>query len=731
MLDFAVPGVLWGLTALGIPVALHLLFRQRPVVVKFPAIRFLLATRRQTARRFRLRQLLLLLARMALIGGFVAALAGPRLVEHHPGPRGGRRRVNAVLILDTSYSMSHAGADGSPRFHRAKALALQMLDMLSTDSRLALILCANEPQVAVGAFTFDRAAIAGKIKQSRSTFRPTHCTAALVAAYDLFHSEQITEARAIFLFTDLTANGWPPLPADAHPLAGSTPVYVIDVGDERSENRYLSLVRRSFGTASAGVPFSFEAQVILPAAIGSATVELHVDGELRGEGHVRADGATACAFQLTPSRPGFLAGRVAFRGKDAIAADDRAYFAVPCGARREVLVVDGAAAEASESSGVFFLTRALAPPVPGVPPAVRCDVVAPAGLTKEMLDGVAAVILVDVPSLTAPQWRDLGAHVAGGAGLIVFAGPRLDIASYNTHGRDKLDPHGGLLPCTFGRVVTSSAGFRFRLGGFGHPFLRPFETANPHLGAPVFRACITATAVSQEPSPVILRFENGLPALLEKSHGRGRVLVFTSGAGRRWGNFPRVPHAYVPFVHELLRYVAQAEELPPWHHVGDVVRLTAPGGQRLRSVRVQPPNEGRWAPVPLPRDAQGRFPTSVVLSDTEQPGITLVELTTEQGTSTRLVAVNVAAGESVPDRLTPRQLAELLPGVPVHVFRRLAELREPLEVGGTTTDLNRYLVPLLLVLLVGELLLANRMYGRTPQGAEEAVASPPPLPGRD
>ena len=208
VVDPVTPAAFWGMAALSAPILVHLLFRHKPTVVKFPALRFLLASRRQTARRFRLKQLLLLLLRLAVIAGFVAALAELRLVEDRPGASGSTRRVNAVLIIDNSYSMGHVGPDDSSRLDRAKALALQLIELFSPDSRLALVFCSDRADVALGAFTFDREAIREKINSSRLTHRTTDCGAALAEAYRLFRTEEIAEARAIFLLTDCTANAW-------------------------------------------------------------------------------------------------------------------------------------------------------------------------------------------------------------------------------------------------------------------------------------------------------------------------------------------------------------------------------------------------------------------------------------------------------------------------------------------------------------------------------------------
>ena len=60
-MGFLAPIMLVGIIALAVPIAIHLIGRRRARVVKFAALDFLLATKRRTARRFRLRERLLLL----------------------------------------------------------------------------------------------------------------------------------------------------------------------------------------------------------------------------------------------------------------------------------------------------------------------------------------------------------------------------------------------------------------------------------------------------------------------------------------------------------------------------------------------------------------------------------------------------------------------------------------------------------------------------------------------
>src|SRR5439155_979110 len=113
---------LLGLAATAIPALLHLLERRVPPEAEFPPMRYLSEAERQSARRLKLRHLLLLVLRTALIALIVMAAARP-LVRSR-GPVGGEAHepTGLALILDNSPS-SGAVVDGRPLIERLKSVA--------------------------------------------------------------------------------------------------------------------------------------------------------------------------------------------------------------------------------------------------------------------------------------------------------------------------------------------------------------------------------------------------------------------------------------------------------------------------------------------------------------------------------------------------------------------------------------------------------------------------------
>ena len=136
-MSFVHPLALLGLAAAAIPALLHLLQRRIPPEVDFPPVRYLSAAERESARRLKLRHLLLLILRTALIVTIVLAAARP-LVPLRGG--GAHQPTAAVIILDNSPS-SGAIVDGGLVLERLRAAARMSVSRTTSADRVWLMLC--------------------------------------------------------------------------------------------------------------------------------------------------------------------------------------------------------------------------------------------------------------------------------------------------------------------------------------------------------------------------------------------------------------------------------------------------------------------------------------------------------------------------------------------------------------------------------------------------------------
>jgi hypothetical protein len=135
--SFIHPLALLGLAAAAIPALLHLLQRRIPPEVDFPPVRYLSAAERESARRLKLRHLLLLILRTALIVAIVLAAARP-LVPLRGG--GAHQPTAAVIILDNSPSAG-AVVDGGLVLDRLRVTARSSVARTTSADRVWLMLC--------------------------------------------------------------------------------------------------------------------------------------------------------------------------------------------------------------------------------------------------------------------------------------------------------------------------------------------------------------------------------------------------------------------------------------------------------------------------------------------------------------------------------------------------------------------------------------------------------------
>ena len=120
-----------------VPLILHLIMRQTPKRVIFPALRLLQQRHKRSTKRLRIKNWLLLLARMALVALMALALARPALNARVP--LGDREVPTALaLVVDTSLSMGYVDR-GKTRLDAAKEVAGEILRRLPESSQVYLI----------------------------------------------------------------------------------------------------------------------------------------------------------------------------------------------------------------------------------------------------------------------------------------------------------------------------------------------------------------------------------------------------------------------------------------------------------------------------------------------------------------------------------------------------------------------------------------------------------------
>ena len=307
---FLHPLALLGLAAAAIPALLHLLERRIPPEAEFPPLRYLSEAERQSARRLRLRHVLLLLLRTALIALIVLAAARPLVPA--PAPASLRRAAvhpptALVVILDNSVS-SGVVVDGRPVLDRLRAAAHSSLAAAGASDRVWLVLADGVARAGT------REALLATLDSAGVSPRRLDLTAAVRDAARLVNAEPL-EGREVHVMSDLQRTALGPGRAGV-PRGVRVLALAPALPSDAPANRGVGSVRVTDGAAAVAI-------VGTPGA-RPAAVTLQVRGREVGRS-LAAPGSTV-SIALPPVGPGWWVGSVTL-DPDELRADDRRVFA--------------------------------------------------------------------------------------------------------------------------------------------------------------------------------------------------------------------------------------------------------------------------------------------------------------------------------------------------------------------------------------------------------------------
>jgi len=309
---FLSPFLLLAAAAVGVPLLLHLFHRQEGKRISFPALRYLLRTERDHARRIKLRQLLLLLLRVGVVLLLAIAAARPFL----RGGGGAHPPTALAIVVDNSMSSGRV-VEGTRVLDRLKEAALAAIAQAGEDDRI-WVLRAGEP--------WDVAA-PGNPGDARARVAATEVSAAgadlaqtVRRAAGLVRQAGLPAAE-VHVLTDLQATAF----GDSPDPVPEVPVLVFHAAEGADAvNRYLGSVLVGGGLPPLAGRRS-ELAVGLAGDSVDAPLRLIVEDRIRGASRI-APGSTA-TLPFGPFDEGWVSGYVE-TDPDDLSGDDRRWFAL-------------------------------------------------------------------------------------------------------------------------------------------------------------------------------------------------------------------------------------------------------------------------------------------------------------------------------------------------------------------------------------------------------------------
>lgn len=709
-LNFALLG---GAALAAVPVILHLVMRQQPKHLEFPALRFIQIRKDANRRRMKLRHILLLILRALAICLLAGALARPsiqssRVLGDQEAP------VACAMIFDTAPRMEYRH-ENQTRLESARKIAQWLMPQLPAESDVAILDGSDSKPV----FQIDLGAAKQRIARLETTFAGQPVWKSLLAACDLLEQSK-QQRKEIYIFTDLARNAWQGdqsgrIAARLKQLVGFG-IYVIDVGVEKPQNFTLGEIRLSSQILPRNSPLTIASDLAATGADATRTVEVYLQdaqgiSQMRDQTvvQVAAGQAQAVEFVLGGMDEGTHQGFLKIVGADGLTVDDTRYFSVQLKRAWKVLIV----ATTPTARHAWYLTQALAPSDwrKTGQAEFECDVVSYGKLPERKLEEYAGVCLLDPAPLHDAVWQQLSAYAQAGGAVAIFLG-----AAAQPHQEFNKPAAQELLAAPLDYIARFPDGDCFLNTDLDqHVMLarfRPLRTLVPWEDLPVFRYWQLGK-LAEGVLPIVY-YNHQKPALLERIVGKGRVLTMTTPVSEpadtsddsRWnmllsgiGGWP-----FFMLTNEMMLYLVGSTDTRLNYGVGEPAALHLEQGQRFPTFLLLTPRGDEL------RQSVDVEQSTLMISSTDVPGNYRLRAGDESAGVDLGFSTNLPIEASQLTRLAPDDLKAILGDTEYRLARSRDEIDRDISRGRVGQELFPILIVLLAICLAGEHLLSNRFY---------------------
>ncbi len=677
MLTFLNNIFLPALTAVVLPILIHLFTRRRLKRQKWPSLRFLLEIQKKQMKRMKLKQILLLILRTLILLLVIGAFARPAIRGVFSGGVGAHENTAVALLIDRSYSMGQEAA-GVDLFVRAKHLAGDILMLLKEGDEL-LVIPFDEKAAPVTAQPTRFISGAQEVVDSLEiSDAGTDVWIAIATAVERLDESRLLH-KEIYVLTDYRAEGW--RRSGRLEIPDRTRLYAITIEPDDERNLGCSGLEFPRALLQKKVPFDITATVrsFAPNPVSNHVVDLYIDDQRIAQGSVDLlpGGAVQVILRGRVESGGYHYGIVELEG-DALPADNNRYFSIRIPKTLDVLVVGGAEAG--------FIQKALSPMEDDFFDVKRIDY---SRLGGEQLSQYDVLILSDPPVLTSAMGNTIQGFAERGGGLIVLLGgsddPEKAFSSIFEEETEfdimsAIGEEGGA-----GRFELATA-------DFDHPVFMPYKDEGlPDVN---FRRI---AAIEKAPLS-LLTLSNGLPAVSEGEMGDGKAAICAFSANLKYGNIATTGF-FVPLVHRLTQYVARdIAAFDPGYIVGDMAVRNLddyPVGSGAAKV-VFPDGSANYV---TPRFGAGK--AVLTTQELDQAGIYRIYADT---TLVDLFAVNSDISESEPESLEKDVIED---AVPIVWLDNEGKIEEDILAARYGKELHHGMLVLAFLLMFAELALGS------------------------
>jgi len=395
------------------------------------------------------------------------------------------------------------------------------------------------------------------LKSSQPSSRTTDIGAAIKKSL-LLLKEVPQKNKLIYILTDRDKNGWD---KEEFPPIKETTSYMFNIVDFSKMQHGINKaavehteIKQEFLSNSRVIKVKVKtANLSQSKPIRKLKVSLWINGEKQTEDNldIPINSSTEKEFSFPIRSNKSISGEVRIED-DSLLKDNLRFFSYQPDQTIKTLVVDGDPNTVEHQSETFYLERALNPFTSSLS-NIELTLSTLAELSKRNLFDYSVIILCNVHNLPFGYEQELEKFVLRGGALFVTLGNQVDAKFYN----EKL---GNILPVflkSVHQVAKNDEPFRFLIKPSKHPVLKIFkERTLEEMKSIEFQSIYSVEARENSKFTTPIVFSNKLPALIESTTGKGKVILFVSSIDRDWNNFPIQP-TFLPWIQRWIKYSAR------------------------------------------------------------------------------------------------------------------------------------------------------------------------------
>lgn len=547
-MTFLNPAILWALAAVSIPIIIHIFNLKKTKKIEFSTLMFLKEIQQSKYKKIKLKQLLILLCRIAFIILLVLILARP-FYRGYLGSSDEKARSSVLIILDDSFSMQSRETSGNS-FDIAKAKINETLGILDENDEVFFTTVSRINRLERNMLYKDVNALRDTLGMLKTSDITKNMSEVMFFAKEILKSASHSY-KEIYIFTDGQKS------FIENPAMLNDAVKINEqIKDEQTKLNIIQVSARTPNNISIDTIniitkiFEKNKQVKLKASVNNhnnfnvlnKSVSLNF-GSFKDEKviDIPANSTVDVEFALNPGSAGYAGGNIELSqneiSDDEISADNRQYFSFFVPEIINLLLVSSSSADLDYINLALSSSEELMKDSLGNS-SKYFDIirVSSTELQSQNLNNYNAVVIVNKPQFTQDESQKLKQHIESGGGVIIYPGGSSLQENYNNVLLKELD-----IPFINGSYGNENSQLVFDKIDFEHPifegiFKQGVDKKNISVESPLIKTGMNLSTGQNAVSLITLNNEKNL--LVEYTKGKGRLLLFGIPPDRSNSDYP-------------------------------------------------------------------------------------------------------------------------------------------------------------------------------------------------